>query len=455
MNKVIIFDLDGVLIDSKEIHFVALNNALKNVGDQYVISEEEHHKFYEGLTTKDKLKLLTKNKGLDKKYYDIIWKNKQQETQILFNTIKKDNELIKKIKYIKSFEINVAVASNSIKKTITQSLDLLGVSDLVDYVISNEDVIFAKPHPEMYWKTISYFGALIEDVVIFEDSFIGTLAANNSKAKLIHIKNRKDLSDEKIEEAILYLKNTNRVWNNKNLNILIPMAGMGSRFSNTGNLTPKPLIDVNGIPMIQAVVNNLSINANYIYVVQQEHYNKYNLEYLLNAITPNCNIIKIDGLTDGAARTCLMAEYHINNENPLLIVNSDQILKWSSSDFFYDLYTKNADGGIVTFKASDPKWSYAKTNNNSLVLEVAEKNPISNDATAGIYYWKYGKDFIKYAKQMIKNNIRTNEEFYVCPVFNEAIKDNKSIYTFLVENMWGIGTPEDLSFYLANVVDNA
>jgi len=108
----------------------------------------------------------------------------------------------------------------------------------------------------------------------------------------------------------------------------------------------------------------------------------------------------------------------------------------------------DADGGIVSFTATHPKWSFAKINENGLVTEVAEKNPISDIATVGYYFWKYGSDFVKYAEQMIEKNIRVNNEFYVCPVFNQAIEDCKEIRTFNTTGMWGLGTPEDLKYYL-------
>jgi dTDP-glucose pyrophosphorylase len=129
------------------------------------------------------------------------------------------------------------------------------------------------------------------------------------------------------------------------------------------------------------------------------------------------------------------------------LANSDQIVEWNSRQFIYDLMTKNADGGIATFESTHPKWSYAKVNSDGLVTEVAEKKPISNIATVGIYYWKHGSDFVKYAEQMIDKDIRTNNEFYVCPVFNEAIADNKRVFASNIKKMWGVGTPEDLNNY--------
>jgi len=236
------------------------------------------------------------------------------------------------------------------------------------------------------------------------------------------------------------------------MNILIPMAGAGSRFAKVGYSFPKPLIDVRNKPMIQVVVESMNIEATYIYIVQKEHRYQYNLDTLLNLITPNCQIVEIEGITEGAACSTLLAKEHIDNDSPLIITNSDQFIDWNSTEFMYQMNEKDFDGGIVSFPATHPKWSFAKTDDNNIVLEVAEKNPISNKATAGIYYWKSGSDYVKYAEQMIEKNIRVNNEFYVCPVYNEAIEDGKTIYNFDIEadKMWGLGTPEDLKYYLEN-----
>ena len=202
--------------------------------------------------------------------------------------------------------------------------------------------------------------------------------------------------------------------------------------------------------MIQVVVENINIDANFIYVVQKSHREKYNLDTLLNLITPNCKVVEVDGVTEGAACTALLAKEFINNDDPLFFANSDQFIEWNSNDFFYKMQETDVDGGIVTFEATHPKWSFAKVDENGFVVEVAEKNPISNIATVGFYYWKIGSDFVKYAEQMIKEDIRVNNEFYVCPVFNQAIKDYKKISVFNIEKMWGLGTPEDLDFYIKN-----
>jgi HAD superfamily hydrolase (TIGR01509 family) len=448
VSKLIVFDLDGVLVDSKMIHFDALNDALRALNPDYVITQDEQENIYEGLPTKAKLNLLNKYKGLPEEKFDSVWRLKQDITSMMFSNIPEDKELIRLLTIIKDNKINIAVASNSIHNTVFDCLNGLGIIDLVDHVISNEDVKHPKPHPEMYWKAMSHFGVIADETVIFEDSLVGKLAARDSKATLIEIKNRADLTEDKINKAISILQSGKGTWKDHGLNVLIPMAGLGSRFKDAGYVFPKPLVEVDGKPMIQAVVESLGINAKYTYIVQKEHYEKYNLSYLLNLITPDCNIVQVDGVTDGAAVTCLLAREYIDNDSPLIMANSDQIVEWSSRQFIYDLMTKNADGGIATFESTHPKWSYAKIGADGLVAEVAEKKPISNIATVGIYYWKHGSDFIKYAEQMIDKNIRTNGEFYVCPVFNEAIADNKRVFAINIKKMWGIGTPEDLNNYI-------
>jgi dTDP-glucose pyrophosphorylase len=200
--------------------------------------------------------------------------------------------------------------------------------------------------------------------------------------------------------------------------------------------------------MIEVVVDNLNIEAHYIFLVQKEHYEKYNLKYLLNLIAPNCSIVQVDGITEGAACSTLLAKEFINNNNPLVIANSDQFIEWNSNECMYAFTADSIDAGILTFEAHHPKWSYARIGDDGFVAEVAEKKVISNNATVGVYYWNKGSEYVKYAEQMIDKNIRVNNEFYVCPVFNEAIQDGKKIRVKQINRMWGIGTPEDLHYFL-------
>ena len=453
-DKLIIFDLDGVLIESRDIHYYSLNDALKNVDKKYIISREEHLSMYDGLNTTKKLEMLSEKKGLSKSYFNQIWKDKQKETFKYIKQISKNVDLIKLFSEIKNKDWKIAVASNSIRETVKLSLLSLGILEFVDYYISNEDVKRTKPYPEMYWKCMTELNVIPKNTIIVEDSHIGRQGAIDSGAHLLPIENANDLTFFKVMNKLNEIENNNDCnnipWRDNKLNVLIPMAGAGSRFAQAGYTFPKPLIEVRGKPMIQLVVENLNIQANYIFLVQKEHYDKYNLKYLLNLIAPNCQIVQVDGVTQGAACTTLLAKEFINNDNPLVMANSDQYVEWNSNNVMYSFQADEIDGGILTFKATHPKWSYAKLDDNGFVSEVAEKKPISDNATVGIYYWKRGSDYVKYAEQMIEKNIRTNGEFYVCPVFNEAISDNKKIRIKQIEKMWGIGTPEDLNYFLEN-----
>lgn len=453
MNKLVIFDLDGVLIESRELHYHSLNNALSKLDPAYVITRAEHLSIYDGLNTTKKLELLNENKNLDRKYFNQVWQDKQTATFELIKQFPYNSELVAKFKLLRSNDIKIAVASNSIRETIKLALLSIGVMEYVDYYVSNEDVSRAKPFPEMYWKCMTALNVLPKNTVIIEDSHIGRQGAVDSGAHLIPVKNSLDLTDDTIDDAINVLNGvvTKKIpWRNKKMNILIPMAGAGSRFAQAGYTFPKPLIEVNSKPMIQVVVENLNIDAHFIFLVQKDHYEKYNLKQLLNLIAPNCDIIQVDGITEGAACTTLLARELIDTSEPLLMANSDQFVEWNSNECLYGFTADEVDGGIVTFKATHPKWSFAKLGDDGFVSEVAEKNPISDNATVGIYYWKHGSDYVKYAEQMINKNIRTNNEFYVCPVFNQAIEDGKKIKVKEINRMWGIGTPEDLEYFLSH-----
>jgi dTDP-glucose pyrophosphorylase len=237
------------------------------------------------------------------------------------------------------------------------------------------------------------------------------------------------------------------------INVVIPMAGMGSRFAKAGFLKPKPFIDVLGKSMIEHVIENVSIpGANLILIARKEHLEQE--KSLVNFISNkyNAKFIGIDKLTEGTACTILYAKKLIDNDNPLLIANSDQIVDIKIEDYINNCIKKKLDGSILTFLdvTKNPKWSFAKLNNQNLVIEVKEKEPISNNATVGIYLFRQGLDFVNSAIQMVIENDRVNNEFYTCPVYNYMIKENKKIGIFEIgENlMHGLGTPEDLELYI-------
>ena len=240
------------------------------------------------------------------------------------------------------------------------------------------------------------------------------------------------------------------------INIVIPMAGLGSRFMDAGYDDPKPFIDILGSPMIVHILENLKYqDARYILLARKQHLKSKSL--LVEKIKKKYNVIfiEIDKLTEGTACTALYARKYINNSMPLIIANSDQIVDIDISDFISDCKNRDLDGSMLTFidRDMDPKWSFAKLDKHNLVTKVREKVAISKYATVGIYMFKNGSVFVDSAIDMIINNDRVNNEFYTCPVYNYAIKNQSKIgiYNIDFSKMHGLGTPNDLSQYIKNI----
>ena len=241
------------------------------------------------------------------------------------------------------------------------------------------------------------------------------------------------------------------------LNIVIPMAGAGSRFAKAGYQDPKPLIPVFGKPMIQVVIDNLTpaCQHRFIFICQRAHVQEYGLRQKLSQFAPHSELIEIEGLTEGAACTVLKAADLINSDDPLMIANSDQYVDTDINRYLAIESERHLDGLIMTMKASHPKWSFAATDATGLVTLVAEKDPISEDATVGIYNFARGADFVLAANQMIEKGLRVNGEFYVAPVYNEMIGKGAKIGIANIgddqgNGMFGIGTPEDLQLFIGN-----
>ncbi len=243
------------------------------------------------------------------------------------------------------------------------------------------------------------------------------------------------------------------------LNIVVPMAGRGSRFAKEGYVLPKPLVDIHGKPMIEYVTKNITPKCEHriVYLCLQEHLEEYDLKKKLEEISDGCVVIPVNRVTEGAACTVLLAEQYINNDDMLMLANSDQYVDIDINEYL-DAIREN-DGLIMTMCANDPKWSFIQFNSENLVTMVREKEVISNEATVGIYNFRKGSDFIKYAYRMINKNIRVNGEFYVAPIYNEMIEDGKKVgfYNVGSENhgMYGLGTPSDLEQFLKNPISNS
>lgn len=229
------------------------------------------------------------------------------------------------------------------------------------------------------------------------------------------------------------------------LNIVVPMAGRGSRFASAGYVMPKPLIEIYGHPMIEYVVKNTCPTSEhrFVFICQYDHLKKYDLANVLERIAPGCVVVTVNQITEGAACTVLSAEQYIDNDDPMMIANSDQYVDTDINEYLLSM--GDYDGLIMTMPANHPKWSYIRYDEEGLVTLVREKEVISDQATVGIYNYKHGSDFVRYAKQMISKDIRVNGEFYVAPVYNEMIQAGMRLgYKNVGAKMHGLGTPEDL-----------
>jgi len=242
------------------------------------------------------------------------------------------------------------------------------------------------------------------------------------------------------------------------LNIVLPIAGRGSRFLQAGYTLPKPLIPVHGIPMIEVVVHNVRPRQlhHFTFLVLEEHLTKFKMTPLLQRAAPGCTIIPVPGVTEGAACTVLLARDVINNDAPLMLCNSDQWVDIDINDYLDSLERHSSDGLIMTMWADHPKWSYVGFDAHEQVNRVVEKEVISHEATVGIYNFRHGRDFVNSAEEMIRKNLRVNNEFYVAPAYNILLEQGKKISIFNIgkegHGMYGLGVPEDLDKFLKNPV---
>lgn len=457
--KTIIFDLDQTLTNTGHIHFEAFNKALIDFNPNFQISKEEDLKYLGSKTTKEKLAIIANIKNIPSELFEDILKLKKIYTQKIINKLNCNDIIsmnnINLIKNLKSLGFKVCLASNTNKEFIDQILFKTKLE--FDYILSNSDILYPKPHPEIYLKIFLETHSAPHECIIVEDSITGQQAALQSGAHLFPVENPNDLNENNLLKFINTLTYKSIPWHSQKIHIVIPMAGEGSRFKDAGFTIPKPLIDIHGLPMVAAVIKDLNIKCKFTFIIKKEHDEQYNLTTMLKLIVPNCQIRYVTGKQEGAATTILQIKNDINTDDEhLIIVNSDQMWDWKSNIFYYYITQSNIDGCIVVFedKLRDPKWSFAKINNNGYVIEVAEKKPISNYATAGIYAFNKSSDFVKYAEKMVAANIRVNSEFYVCPVYNELIKDGKKITTFSIDKFWPTGTPEELKFYLNNRLEH-
>ena len=446
------FDLDGVLIDLKELHRDAFITSWNHICSQSPIDIPFHTKHLEARPTKDKVGLCNQILHTQVPIKEVS-ELKQTLTEQLIGDFKGLSTVTETIKWLKAQGHILACCSNSIRRTIHLALSKLDILDQFDLILSNEDVVSSKPHPEIYLKAAKHFGINPQDCLVFEDSPVGKKAATDAFCTVIPVTNSSDITIEFVKGCI-QTRSRIPLSPPQAIHLVIPMGGLGSRFEKEGYTTPKPFLPIFGKEMYKWVIENMlpkdpilrRLIQTHI-IIREEH------RALFQNHLEGIHLHTIPALTEGPACTVLAIKDIINTSDPLVIANSDQHLEWDSDALYYSLLHPSIDGIISTFSQLDPadtKWSYAKTDTNQNVIEVAEKRYISSNASTGIYGWRHGSDFVAFAESMIQQNIRVNNEFYVCPVYNEAIRAHKSIRVLECYKMWGLGVPKDYEIFLAN-----
>lgn len=444
MNNLAIFDLDGTLCHLKDLHFDALNRAL-SLNGHAVISREDHLVKMDGLPTSNKLFAL----GIVGVRAEEVSRDKQIITmELLPEHVNTDPAMVEMFHEVIARGWLIGVCSNARQDTVRECLRLLGVEFLVCWTFTPDcTTCRCKPSPEMMLRMMLAADACPRTTVIFEDSPTGLKAAHASGATVVQVD--APLTEEFVLGHLLLPTDYSYRWDD--LNVLIPMAGDGRRFSDAGYEDPKPFIKLpNGDTMVRSVENNLDVIASFTYIARMEHlYSKggvfYDRSWMLGG-----RVVEIENSTRGTAETCLSAEDCIHNDRPLLIANSDQLLEWDAMSFYYLARNTEMDGVVVVFDCpeQDKRWSYASRSLGGLVECVAEKDPISTLACAGLWFFKRGSDFVRLANRVIDQGLRVKGEFYVSTVLQAAIDAGLKFGTFKVDKFHGLGDPESLEKYV-------
>ncbi len=237
------------------------------------------------------------------------------------------------------------------------------------------------------------------------------------------------------------------------MNILMLMAGGSEAFADAGHPFPKNLVEIDGLPLVERVIEQIvplhQLGHRVICTLLQEEARRFFTSSVVRLLVPDAVVLEIPAPTGGAACTALLAVEHIDNEDALLILNGDQLIRTDLGDVLADFVGRNLDAGTVVFDGVHPRWSYVRLNEEALVVEAAEKRPISRLATAGAYYFARGRDFVSGVKTMIKKDAQVGGMFYICPVLNELILENAKVgvCTISREEYVSLATPQGVQAY--------
>jgi len=466
--QLVIFDLDGVLVDSRELHYEALNRAIAEVaGAQYVITRHEHESFYDGLSTNQKLRHMTLAKDLAIEHHKPIWVRKQELTEELVRErLRPLPHVTRLVRTLKAAGYPVAVASNCIKSSVASILETIGLLPLVDAFFSNEDVARAKPAPDIYRRACAAFCVPPERALVVEDTVKGFEAAILAGCNLLRVETPEDTRVEHVLRRMQELD-----VEPPPVTVVVPLAGSSAQ-SWLGGPDSLPaevpifLADAHGCSVLEAAMRSIfseRFPMRFIFVVKEEQCSGFQLEALCckAARYQPTTVLRVRGDTLGALVSALEARPLLDTDAPLLLFDGSHALSWGEGGSVDELLCGRFDGGMTTHTSSDPRWSYVRTSFRSaaaapvLVTEVHEKVSVSSTAATGLYFWRRSGDFVAAADEIVASNARTRGWFFLAPAFNLAISKGAKIEAVPVHQSWSLRSASEVASFVANAFSAA
>jgi HAD superfamily hydrolase (TIGR01509 family) len=444
----VVFDLDGTLVETRDLHKEALNEALRCVaGAMFVISEEEHAAEYDGLSTAQKLKKLNTAKNLNPELNKAIWARKQELTNAMVSTtVKPDERIVRVISELKRLGYPVGVASNCIRSSVDLILKFLGIYHLVDLSVSNDDVEFAKPAPDIYLKAAACFGISPDEILVVEDAPFGWQSALLAGARLLRVKSSADVTLPRLLSAINDLNNATDP-----VVVIVPLAGPIPNVHTAGGargLHPS-LYDVRGRACIEHAISS---------IVSRRHPMEFVFVVLGDSIPDSLllkaaqwlptRIVRLQTPTRGALESVLAAEQFIRPCAPLLISDGSHVVEWRPGHDIDELLdVRGCAAAVSVTRSEDSRWSYANVDSDGYVSSVQEKTRISNTALTGLYMWRRGADFVRDAREAVRVGPRVRGLMYVAPVLNYAVSRHERVRAFAVEALHSLRTHAEAAAY--------
>lgn len=441
----IVFDLDGTLVETRDLHKRALNAAiLKVAGLSFVISDDEHAARFDGLSTAQKLRMLNIHKGLAPEMNKAIWDAKQLLTdELVRKEVRPDERIVTMFKTLRAMGFPIGVASNCIRSSVDLILKQIGLYDLVDMSLSNDDVEQAKPAPDLYLRAAKSFGTMPDRLLVIEDAPFGWQAALMAGAHLTRVSCPDDVTLEAVLGRVGELNAAKPP-----ITVIVPLAGEHTvvHTAQGGRQALHPCTyDVAGVAALQHALRSLASRRHPRKIVFVVRGNELPDSLLLKCAEYGpCAVVRLDAPSRGAACSAIAAAAHIHPDAPMLIFDGCHVVEWGDNHDIDTLLEARTDAAITVVHSTDSRWAYVDVDAEMNVLQVQEKLPISRLACTGLYLWKTGASFLHDAQASVQKNARMQGRFYIAPVLNELLMRAGTVSTVEVRQMLSLRTPAEI-----------